>query len=115
MYFRRDRREAVFLFALTLQCMNLFLTDAVEKGLDLIAVPLDAFAVGLSLAFDGGLGVDAEASDDAYAAEAADARVRFLGGSSIRSASVLRFCTMAARWNSSRAPERPRSRMRSKP
>jgi len=91
------------------------LTDAVEKGLDLIVVPLDAFAVGLSLAFDGGLGVDAEASDDAYAAEAADARVRFLGGSSIRSASVLRFCTMAARWNSSRAPERPRSRMRSKP
>jgi hypothetical protein len=89
--------------------------DAVEKGLDLIVVPLDACAVGLSLAFDGGLGVDAEASDDAYAAEAADARVRFLGGSSIRSASVLRFCTMAARWNSSRAPERPRSRMRSKP
>src|SRR5436305_8501995 len=29
-------------------------------------------------------------------------------------ASVLRFCTTAARWNSSRAPERPRSRMRSK-
>ena len=29
-------------------------------------------------------------------------------------ASVLRFCTIAARWNSSRAPERPLSRMRSK-
>jgi hypothetical protein len=27
-------------------------------------------------------------------------------------ASVLRFCTIAARWNSSRAPERPLSRMR---
>jgi len=36
------------------------------------------------------------------------------GGPSRRSAMVLRFCTMAARWNSSRAPERPRSRMRSK-
>jgi hypothetical protein len=33
----------------------------------------------------------------------------------VRSASVLRFCTMAARWNSSRAPERPLSRIRSKP
>jgi hypothetical protein len=30
----------------------------------------------------------------------------FVGGRQIRIASVLRFCTMAARWNSSRAPER---------
>jgi len=29
------------------------------------------------------------------------------GGARIRSASVLRFWTMAARWNSSRAPENP--------
>ena len=29
-------------------------------------------------------------------------------------ASVLRFCAMAPRWNSSRAPVRPRRRMRSK-
>ena len=29
-------------------------------------------------------------------------------------ASVFRFCTMAARWNSSRAPESPRRRVRSK-
>src|SRR5690349_16118313 len=38
----------------------------------------------------------------------------FGGGCQIRAASVLRFCTMAARWNSSRAPVRPLSRMRSK-
>ena len=31
----------------------------------------------------------------------------------MRIASVLRFCTIAARWNSSRAPERPLSRIRS--
>jgi hypothetical protein len=92
-----------------------FLTDAVEKGLDLIVVPLDASSDGLSLAFASRLGVDADASNDAYVATGANARVRFGGGPSIRSASVLRFCTMAARWNSSRAPERPRSRMRSKP
>src|SRR5262245_30099182 len=36
------------------------------------------------------------------------------GGRNSRPASILRFCTMAARWNSSRAPERPRSRRRSK-
>src|SRR5205814_8298343 len=29
------------------------------------------------------------------------------GGPRIRSESVLRFCTIAARWNSSRAPESP--------
>ena len=37
------------------------------------------------------------------------------GGPSSWSAMVFRFCTMAARWNSSRAPQRPRSRIRSKP
>jgi hypothetical protein len=36
------------------------------------------------------------------------------GGRQIWLASVLRFCAMAQRWNSSRAPERPRRRMRSK-
>ena len=36
------------------------------------------------------------------------------GGGQTWFASVLRFCTMAARWNSSRAPDRPRSRIRSK-
>jgi class 3 adenylate cyclase len=37
------------------------------------------------------------------------------GGPMERSAKVLRFCTIAARWNSSRAPDSPRSRMRSNP
>ena len=69
----------------------------------------------IGLTFDSCLGVDADASKDAYAAAVANARVRFGGGPSVRSARVFRFCTMAARWNSSRAPERPRSRIRSKP
>jgi hypothetical protein len=43
------------------------------------------------------------------------ARRRAGGGPSNRSANVLRFCTVAARRNSSRAPERPRSRMHSTP
>jgi hypothetical protein len=38
----------------------------------------------------------------------------YVGGLGVRRASVLRFCTIAARWNSSRAPERPRRRIRSK-
>jgi hypothetical protein len=32
----------------------------------------------------------------------------FGGGRQIRIASVLRFCTIAVRWSSSRAPERPK-------
>ena len=97
-----------------------FLADAVEKGLGSIVVPLDAVWAGLrmSLAFDGRRlvsGVDVDAATDAYATDATNARVRFGGGPSIRSAMVFKFCTIAARWNSSRAPERPRSRMRSKP
>src|SRR6266699_6696686 len=40
--------------------------------------------------------------------------IAFGGGRQIWFASVLRFCTIAARWNSSRAPERPRNRIRSK-
>ncbi len=46
---------------------------------------------------------------------ASDAGLGAVGGPRARSAKVLRFWTMAARWNSSRAPERPLSRMRSKP
>lgn len=91
--------------------------DAVEKVLGSMVVPLDPVWAGLrmSLAFDGlrlVSGVDVDAATDAYAN---NARVRFGGGPSIRSAIVFKFCTIAARWNSSRAPERPRSRMRSKP
>ena len=48
---------------------------------------------------------------DAYATHRACA---FGGGRQKWFASVLRFCTIAARWNSSRAPERPLNRMRSK-
>jgi len=48
--------------------------DAVEKGLDLIVVPFDASYIGLALAFDGGLRVEAQAGNHAYATEAANAR-----------------------------------------
>jgi hypothetical protein len=48
---------------------------------------------------------------DAYATHKARA---FGGGHQKWFASVLRFCTIAARWNSSRAPKRPLNRMRSK-
>jgi len=90
------------------------MTDAVEKGFDSIVVSLDA-------AFDGrcyyaiSSGVEVDATTDPYATDATNAGFPSGGGPRILSASVLRFCTMAARWNSSRAPERPRSRMRSKP
>src|ERR1039458_6002226 len=47
-------------------------------------------------------------------AHATHAAWTFGGGRQTWPASVLRFCTMAARWNSSRAPERPRKRIRSK-
>jgi hypothetical protein len=48
-------------------------------------------------------------------AHAMDAGRDARGGPSDRSARVLRFCMIAARWNSSRAPERPLSLIRSKP
>ena len=86
------------------------MTDAVEKGFDLIVVPLDAIFDDRRLTV--GIGIELEATTDVYTANAG---FHSGGGPRVRSASVLRFCTMAARWNSSRAPERPRSRMRSKP
>jgi hypothetical protein len=46
---------------------------------------------------------------------AIDAHTLPVGGPSRRSDIVLRFCTIAARWNSSRALLRPRRRIRSKP
>src|SRR5262245_37471773 len=90
-----------------------------KKGLDSIAVPLDADWDEKVCAFDGcrgevASGVDVDATTDAYETDPTSARVRSGGGSSIRIAMVFKFCTIAARWNSSRAPERPRSRMRSK-
>ena len=59
-----------------------------------------------------GLGLDAHATNRCNATHA---RVGCGGGRMRRRASVLRFCTIAARWNSSLAPDRPRRRMRSKP
>src|SRR5258708_37586162 len=53
-------------------------------------------------------------STDATEAYAGTTFIAFGGGRQIWFASVLRFCTIAARWNSSRAPERPRNRIRSK-
>jgi hypothetical protein len=88
------------------------MTDAVEKGFDSIVASLDA-------AFDGryavSSGVEVDATADAYATDATNAGFPSDGGPRILRASVLRFCTMAARWNSSRAPERPRSRVRANP
>ena len=59
-----------------------------------------------------GVGLDAHATNRR---DATHAQAGCGGGRMRRRASVLRFCTMAARWNSSRAPERPRSRSRSNP
>src|SRR5437660_9693031 len=73
------------------------LTDAVEKGFDSIVVSLDA-------AFDGrccyavSSGVEVDATTDAYATDVTNAGFPSGGGPRILSVSVLRFCTMAARW-----------------
>jgi hypothetical protein len=89
-----------------------------KKGLDPIVVPLDTDWAEKVCAFDGcrhevGSGVDVDATAEAYETDPTSARVRSGGGPSIQSAMVFKFCTIAARWNSSRAPERPRSRIRS--
>src|SRR6202048_525879 len=54
-------------------------------------------------------------TSDAKDAQATHAAGVFSHGRHIWLARVFKFCTMAARWNSSRAPERPRNRIRSKP
>src|SRR5215813_12236830 len=69
---------------------------------------------GIWLAVYDGVRLD-RAAADADAVDTPHAGAGWGGGPISRSAMVLRFCTMAARWNSSRAPERPLSRMRSKP
>src|SRR4051812_4950442 len=89
------------------------MTDAVEKGFDSTVVLLDA-AFDCCYCYAVSSGVEVDAATDAYATDATNAGFPSDGGPRNLSASVLRFCTMAARWNSSRAPERPRSRMRSK-
>jgi CubicO group peptidase (beta-lactamase class C family) len=57
------------------------------------------------------LGVTGEFTPDHHVTQVASS---WGVGRQIWFARVFRFCTMAARWNSSRAPERPRKRMRSK-
>ena len=52
---------------------------------------------------------------DATGAQAMHAVGVFSNGRQIWLARVFKFCTMAARWDSSRAPEKPRNRIRSKP
>src|SRR5260370_40384082 len=52
---------------------------------------------------------------DATDAQATHAVGVFSNGRQIWLARVFKFCTMAARWNSSRAPEKPRNRIRPKP
>jgi hypothetical protein len=87
------------------------LTDAVEKV---------GFSFGVSLYGGSGSGCDEPAVGFEVARSATtstrtrltqskrsqvnDARRRIFGGPRILRASILRFCTMAARWNSSRVP-----------
>ncbi len=80
---------------------------------------LDLFLLSVLVSFLGGAGelsagVQLLVGLDATDAQATHAAGMSGGGRQIWLARVLRFCTMAARWNSSRAPERPRSRIRSK-
>src|SRR6266571_3269130 len=100
------------------------MTDAVEKvaddlrerfhltflGSGFVSVFV-SFSVGTT---DMGAGVQLSqvGSTDAQATHVAG---MFSHGRQIWLARVFKFCTMAARWNSSRAPERPRNRIRSKP
>src|SRR5438105_4162018 len=84
--------------------------DAVEKV-------SDNRGVALYLSFSSPLGRMTDAANPAP--ETTDIHTTHIacaagGGRQIRFARVLRFCTVAARWNSSRAPERPRRRIRSK-
>jgi hypothetical protein len=85
------------------------LTDAVEKVSPFLSVmALDCVVEEVRASLPAAL-VDPLGSHDA------EASWGVTGGPMERSAKVLRFCTIAARWNSSRAPDSPRSRMRSNP
>jgi hypothetical protein len=92
------------------------LTDAVEKvGDETGNASICAFADRLLTAPVGGaMRLLSRLTLNATNGQARHAADRFGGGRQILFASVLRFCVMAARWNSSRAPLRPRRRMRSK-
>jgi len=89
------------------------LTDAVEKGRGSFAAFVVAGLVGGGppgpvAAAPSGAPSYTHRTDASHTREGTGD-----GGRSSLSAMVLRFCTMAARWNSSRAPESPRSRIRS--
>src|SRR5271154_2155226 len=86
-----------------------------DDGVEKVGFPFGVMLLGVFLSRLIGGDLDADATDAIMIACQADAARRVAGGGPrIRSAMVLRFCTVAARRNSSRAPERPRSRMRSK-
>src|SRR6202043_2416924 len=88
-------------------------TDAVEKSLAIIG-----FAIGGRFRPLPGRALPPDRRTPELTCQASyaiDAHTRSVGGPRRRSAIVLRFCTIAARGNSSRAPVRPRKRIRSKP
>src|SRR6266571_3097502 len=100
-------------------------TDAVEKVADEVARAVQSafeslFSSRSSSSCLAGLASLARASNAPGMLDATDAQARhavgvFSNGRQIWLARVFKFCTMAARWNSSRAPEKPRNRIRSKP
>src|SRR5215831_5875768 len=75
---------------------------------------LRVFFVPLFVLLSGRTGL-ARAFNNATDAQATHAVGVFSNGRQIWLARVFKFFTMAARWNSSRAPEKPRNRIRSKP
>ena len=93
------------------QCLSW--VDAVEKSLAIIG-----FAVGGRFRPIPGLALPPDRrtpEPTCQASYAIGVHTPSVGGPSRRSAIVLRFCTIATRWNSLRAPVRPRRRIRSKP
>jgi hypothetical protein len=95
------------------------LTDAVEEVANAMGAALhfEHLRVSIDPVFTSPAGGSAGVQrlvDFGRHAHTTRAAAMFGGGRQMRIASVLRFCTIAARWNSSRAPESPLSRMRSK-
>src|SRR6266511_3615636 len=121
--YRRD--EQCFCGAKVLSRPCLSWVDAVEKVADEVGRAVRSafeslFSSRSSSSFLAGLASLARVSNapsmlDAIDAQAMHAVAVFSNGRQIWLARVFKFCTMAARWNSSRAPEKPRNRIRSKP
>jgi hypothetical protein len=101
-----------FRIVLGIDFASLLWVDAVEK-LELFSLLGDFFEAKTASSLSAGLGFGSCLRK--FHRHVTHAGADWDGGPSGRSAMVLRFCTMAARWNSSRAPERPLSRIRSKP